>query len=329
MSARIEKTISRLQQRIEEGQYYEAHQQLRVVASRYNKQQSYNAAIDILFSGAQSLLKAGQGGSGGDICSFLVEVYKNAELKPDSSSKGKLLTLLRLFDAEEPSRKRFIQEIISWSMVYGEYPAGDPELHHVAGSLHADEHEPYEAERHLVLGTRDSAEKLAGLEYQWYSEDESHTAPLYAARAVLPHLLTGNVRDASRSLQLFTSRLCEENKSLGVQDVSSASSDLRIYPSLPLLNFLGLLLLAIQRGSADLFKSLKSHYAPHLRDVESWEEPLEQIGEMYFGIQMRRQTNPLFDMMGSLFGGGGGGGGTKQPKPRRVEAPAPAAPDLD
>lgn len=58
------------------------------------------------------MLKAGQGGSGGDLALFLVEVYKQAELKPDSANKGKLLTLLRLFDAEEPTRKKFVGEVI-------------------------------------------------------------------------------------------------------------------------------------------------------------------------------------------------------------------------
>jgi hypothetical protein len=134
------------------------------------------------------------------------------------------------------------------------------------------EHDAYEAERHLTLGTKDSAELLARLEYQWYSENDSHTAALYAARAVFPYLLIGNIRDATKSLQVFTSRLLEENKNLAVQDVSSANSDLRIYPSLPLLNFLSLLLLAVQRGSADLFRQLKSHYAVHIKDESMWDD---------------------------------------------------------
>lgn len=98
--------------RTTEGQYYEAQQQTRVVAARYVKQSNYNAAVDILFNVAQSLLKAGQGGSGGDLSLFLVDVYKQAELKPDASNKGKLLVLLRLFDAEEPTRKKYIGEMI-------------------------------------------------------------------------------------------------------------------------------------------------------------------------------------------------------------------------
>ncbi len=76
--------------RIAEGQFYEAHQQLRVVTSRYVKQENWDAAIDVLFGGARALLKAGQGGSGGDLCVFLMEVYNKAELVPDAGNKGNL-----------------------------------------------------------------------------------------------------------------------------------------------------------------------------------------------------------------------------------------------
>ncbi|EKD14889.1 uncharacterized protein L3040_003895 [Drepanopeziza brunnea f. sp. 'multigermtubi'] len=327
MSGKIEKIIVRLQGKITEGAYYEAQQQTRVVAARYVKSESWPAAIDILFNVSQSLLKAGQGGSGGDLGLFLIDVYKQAGLNPDSSSKGKLLTLLRLFDSEEPTRKKFIAEMIGWSAKCGEYPAGEPELHHVAGSLYAEEHEAYEAERHLTLGTKDSPEVFAKLEYEWYTQDDSHTAALYAARVVFPYLLTGNVRDATKSLRLFTSRLVEANKGLAVQDVSSSASDMRIYPSLPLLNFLGLLLLAVQKGSAGLFTQLKSKYAVHIREAGIWDEALTSVAEMYFGIARPRQGNPLMDMMGSMFGGGGAG--PAKPQPKRVGASVPAAEGLD
>ncbi|KAK2628469.1 hypothetical protein QTJ16_001572 [Diplocarpon rosae] len=325
MSAKIEKIIVRLQGKIAEGQYYEAQQQTRVVAARYVKSASWDAAMDILFNVSQSLLKAGQGGSGGDLGLFLIDVYKQAELKPDSSNKGKLLTLLRQFESEEPTRKKFIAEMISWSAKCGEYPAGEPELHHVAGSLYAEEHEVYEAERHLTFGTKDSPEVFVKMEYEWYTQDDSHTAALYAARVVFPYLLTGNVRDATKSLRLFTSRLTEANKGLSVQDASSSSSDMRIYPSLPLLNFLGFLLLAVQKGSADLFRQLKSKYTVYLKEVATWDEALTSVAELYFGIQRPRQGNPLLDMMGSMFGGAG----PAKPQPKRVGASAPVAEGLD
>jgi hypothetical protein len=172
--------------------------------------------------------------------------------------------------------------------------------------------EPYDAERHLLLGTQDSASTLSALEYSWYSSDDSHTAPLYCARGVLPYLLTGNLRAANKFFLLFTSQLAKK-PNLSTQQVSTKSSDLRVYPSLPLLNFLGLLLLSVQRGDPSLFRQLKSHYVAQLKDV-NWNEALDQIGEMYFGIKIPRQGNPMFDMLGSMFGGGmgGGGGGAKK-----------------
>jgi len=169
------------------------------------------------------------------------------------------------------------------------------------------------------------------VEYEWYTQDDSHTAALYAARAVFPYLLTGNLRSANKALLIFNSRLTSSNKSLGVQEVSSTSSDTRVFPSLPLLNFLSLLLLAIQRGGSDLFRQLAKHYAQHIKEVGMWDDALAQIGEMYFGIKIPRQGNPLFDMMGSMLFGGSGSSpkqSTPKAKPKKVEAALPPV-DLD
>ncbi|KAK3358964.1 hypothetical protein B0T25DRAFT_81482 [Lasiosphaeria hispida] len=322
---KIDRIIARLQKRIAEGQFeeqYEAAQETRLVAARYTKAENWSAAVDILSSVSQALLRAGQGGSGGDLAVLLVDVYNKSAQAPEAASKGKVLTCLRLFDSEEPTRKKFIKEMIDWSKRYGEYPAGDPELHHVVGSLYAEEHETDEAEKHLILGTKDSPEALARMEYEWYKHDESHTAPLYAARAILPYLLVANVRAANASYRAFVSTLADSNKSLVVQDVSSQGSDVRIFPSLPLLNFLGLLLLAIQKGNPDLFRQLKHKYAFHVAELGgTWDTALEMIAEMYFGIPRPRQSNPLLDMMGSFFGGGAPGGSSNRPAARRVEAP--------
>lgn len=191
------------------------------------------------------------------------------------------------------------------------------------------DNEPYDAERHLVLGTSESAETLAKLEYEWFTHDEPHTAALYASRAVFPYLLTGNIRSANKALLIFTSRLSTANPALGVQDVSSSSSDIRLYPALPLLNFLSLLMLTIQRASADLFKQLTAHYAAQIREVGIWDDFLAQIGEQYFSIKIPRQGNPLLDMMGSMLFGGGQGQGQAGGRPtKKVEAP-PSNMELD
>lgn len=215
----------------------------------------------------------------------------------------------------------------SWSAKFGEYPAGDPELHHVAGSLYADEHDTSEAERHLLLGTKDSPEVLVKMEYQWYKEGDAHLAPHFAARAILGYLLVGNVRAATTCYRLFTSSLSSETMGLGVQDVSSAHCDIRIFPSLPLLNFLGLLLLAIQRGAPEVYKGLVAKYATQINETEVWAEPLETVAELYFGISRPRQSNALMDMMSGLLGGGGARQQPQRRALRSAEGPAPAGLD--
>lgn len=94
-----------------------------------------------------------------------------------------------------------------------------------------------------------------------------------------------------------------------------------------------MLLLTIQRASADLFKQLTARYASEIQRVGIWDDALAQIGEQYFAIKIPRQGNPLLDMMGNmLFGGGGGGGDGKKGQSRgsskKVEAP-PANMELD
>lgn len=139
-----------------------------MVASRYVKSSDWDSATDILYGGALALLKAGQGGSGGDLGCFLVDVLGKAEKGCGAAEKGasyfllwgqtsedvetgeykvtrtlisttgKLLALLRAFPPNEPTKKRFVSEMIAWSGKAGEYPNGDPELHHVAGTLFAE-----------------------------------------------------------------------------------------------------------------------------------------------------------------------------------------------
>lgn len=162
------------------------------------------------------------------------------------------------------------------------------------------------------------------MEYAWYREGDAHLVPHFAGRAVLAYLLVGNVRAANTCYRLFASALGSDNPGLGVQDVASASADLRVFPSLPLVNFLGLLLLAVQRGAPEVYKGLVARYATQIGEADAWAEPLDTIAEMYFGIARPRQSNPLMDMMSGLFGGG-----APQQGPKRGGVNAIAAPGLD
>lgn len=70
--------------------------------------------MDLLSSGAGLLLKAGQGGSGADLCVYLMEVYNKGEMKPDTANKARLLGLLRAFPSNEPAKKKFVGGIVEY-----------------------------------------------------------------------------------------------------------------------------------------------------------------------------------------------------------------------
>ena len=53
-------------------------------------------------------------------------------------SSERLIELLREFPSDEPTRKRFIQEIIGWSAKFGPLERGDADLHHAVGSVYAE-----------------------------------------------------------------------------------------------------------------------------------------------------------------------------------------------
>lgn len=164
------------------------------------------------------------------------------------------------------------------------------------------------------------------MHYNWYKEDSPHTAAIYASRSVLPYLILGNLQSATAALAVFTSQLLTSNTSIPTQHIESSKSSVRIFPSLPLLNFLSLLLIAVQKADRALYLQLAKHYAPHLKETEElWNDALAQIGEVWFGIKLPRQGNPLMDMMGSMLFGGG----QKAATPARSSTPKPAQGRID
>ena len=69
---------------------------------------------------------------------LLNEVYNKGEWECNEANKARLLEVLRAFPRTESTRKRFIQEMITWSGKYGGLERGDPELQHAAGALYAE-----------------------------------------------------------------------------------------------------------------------------------------------------------------------------------------------
>ncbi|KAK9717840.1 hypothetical protein K7432_005934 [Basidiobolus ranarum] len=306
-----DKVILKLQRSVEEGNYYEAHQMYRTVCNRYVKQSKYKNAIEILTSGASTLLKHGQSGSGSDLILYLLEVYKLDQVQVSDESKARLIELLQQVPSSDPGRKSLYFTAISWSAKFGDNPNGSPGLYHAIGAILAKEGSLQQAENYLLHGTEESAKLLAEILFNWNEQEEFKNCGNTVARVVVQYLYIQNFRDAKIYFEEFTRKLLEKRSDFKEESISflprpdSQPIDVITY-KLPLINFAQFLILAAQRESTEVFFALRNQYGNELSMIDKgYDQILEKLGEMYFGIQPRRPNNMLQDLMSSLFAGGG------------------------
>lgn len=328
--------------RIEEGDYYEAHQATRTIVARYVRTKQYDEAVKILAHTAELLAKAKESSSACDLILYLIDVYHKAGTAPTSAAKGALVQLVNQLDAgKEPLVRKIAQEAIQWSIAADatgdvNTRVGDAELHHVFGSKFAKESpkETYEAEKHLLLGTRESPAVLAAMLYSWATgpgtdidaqnskelvvetpEDVASALPLYLSRGVLGYLSAGNVRDARAVLHAFLGYAVAEHASgsavgrlLGYdEEKSSDGAVIYVFHEVPLLNFLQLLVPTVQSKSPEMYNRLRARYAQIIDGLDAWKAVLATIAQKFCGIAPPRpQGNMLQDLLGSFMGGAGG-----------------------
>ncbi len=128
------------------------------------------------------------------------------------------------------------------------------------------DNEGFEAEKHLLLGTKESPTILAQFMFEWYKEDEIHKAPIYAARLVFGYLFYYRIRECKKALSTFMDLYTTRNSSVSHTTISESFPDTSIFPATPIFNYLSLLIIAAQKTSPELYNSLKKRYAIHLND---------------------------------------------------------------
>ncbi|KAF9266524.1 cytoplasmic protein [Marasmius fiardii PR-910] len=307
---------------------YEAHQKARTFASRYVKSNQFDTAIDVLFQSARELLKTGQAGSGVDLGCFLLDVYESKGEEVGEESRGRLTQLIALTDPSGSWRKTLIDRSLAWSSKHGPYPAGDPALLHYVGELLYKEGHFEAAEPHLLgAGTRDSARLLAEIFIQWGTPSKTFGA--LGLRGTIPYLQNGNVSAARSFINTFVSGIPGSLHS-DTAPLSVGSNHEVLVTKDSLINFAQLAVATCQRAQGDKNKVMRESWVRLCGTYQSRggilaspeiRRALNEIGQLYFAIPPPRNqpTNPLGDMMSSLFGGGPSGGSSA----RRVLSPPP------
>lgn len=79
----VTKVLSKLQESIQAGKYYEAHQKYRTLYFRYLSQKRFDDCLDLLYAGAQTFLDNEQYGSGADLGNLVVDTLE--KFKPTNN----------------------------------------------------------------------------------------------------------------------------------------------------------------------------------------------------------------------------------------------------
>ncbi|KZV61652.1 hypothetical protein PENSPDRAFT_287400 [Peniophora sp. CONT] len=316
---------------VESGQPYEAHQKARTFASRYQKSNQFDTAIDVLFQSARELLKAGQQGSGTDLALFLLDVYDHKPEKVTEESRGRITQLIALVGSEQTWRKSIIDKAVAWSVKHGAHPAGDPTLHHYIGEVLYKDGAVEAAEVHFLnSGSRDSARLLAQLYIDWAKQTDTlaEAAEPFALRGTLPYLLNGNILAARTFISTFVNLLPLDRAPFAstaqstpitfqTKGASSGEDDV-VITGLSALNFAQLAVRVCQRAEGDRNKTLREIWVRLCGTYQSRgglvatkevRAVLNELATVYFNIPPPRQqnANPMADMLAGMFGGAPGG----------------------
>ncbi|KAF9676723.1 hypothetical protein SADUNF_Sadunf08G0032600 [Salix dunnii] len=176
------------------------------------------------------------------------------------------------------------QRYALWSAEFGAHRNGSPEIHvMLAEYLYSESPEPdmTTVSYHFVRGNNPKkfASALVNFMGKCYPGEED----LAVARAILMYLSMGNLRDANF--------LMDELK----KHAQYKEHDL---PQSDLIQFINYLLPTLQRDALPLFNKLRTNYKSSIDREPALNELLEEIAELFYGVQRR---NPLQGMFGDIF----------------------------
>ncbi|CAI0411649.1 unnamed protein product [Linum tenue] len=282
--------IDKLEKVIKDGNCYGAQQMYKSISARYISAQRFSEAMDLLHSGACLQLKNNQVTCGSELAVMFVEALVKAKVPYDDGNLGEEDDVHQLAEALAAAKTRveccssFLRAAIRWSAEFGPHRSGSPQLHvMLAEYLYTESPELDMAKITLHFVRGDDPKKFASTLVSFMGKCYPGEDDLAIARAVLMYLSMGNMRDANF--------LLSEVK----QQVEAKKLE---FPQSDLIHFISYLLQTLQRDAYPLFSMLRSGYKPSIDREPAFNEWLDDIGEVFYGVQRR---NPLQGMFGEMF----------------------------
>ncbi|XP_075686413.1 Golgi to ER traffic protein 4 homolog [Rhinoderma darwinii] len=287
----VQRVEGKLRASVEKGDYYEAHQMYRTLFFRYMPQNKHAEARELMYSGALLFFSHGQQNSAADLSMLVLESLEKSDGKVTDELLENLAKLFSLMDQNSPERVAFVSRALKWS-TGGSGKLGHPKLHQLLAVTLWKEQNYYESRYHFLHSS--DGEGCANMLVE-YSSTRGYRSEvdLFVAQAVLQFLCLKNKTSASVVFTTYTEKHPSIEK--GPPFVQ------------PLLNFIWFLLLAVEGGKLTVFTVLCEQYQPSLKRDPMYNEYLDRIGQIFFGVPPKQSSSYgglLGNLLNSLMGAG-------------------------
>ncbi|KAL8175413.1 UNVERIFIED_CONTAM: Golgi to ER traffic protein 4 [Gekko kuhli] len=272
---------------------------LRNTSDRYMSQGKHVEARELMYSGALLFFSHNQQNSAADLSMLVLESLEKSDAKVTDElldshtftaqlgcalSAQNLAKVFSLMDPNSPERVAFVSRALKWSSG-GSGKLGHPKLHQLLAITLWKEQNYCESRYHFLHST--DGEGCANMLVEYSSSRGYRSeADMFVAQAVLQFLCLKNKTSA---LVVFTT-YTQKHPSIerGPPFVQ------------PLLNFIWFLLLAVDGGKLTVFTVLCEQYQPSLKRDPMYNEYLDRIGQLFFGVPPK-QTSSYGGLLGNLL----------------------------
>ncbi|XP_008046490.1 Golgi to ER traffic protein 4 homolog [Carlito syrichta] len=247
-------------------------------------QSKHVEARELMYSGALLFFSHGQQNSAADLSMLVLEALEKAEVAVAEDLLENLAKVFSLMDPNSPERVAFVSRALKWSSG-GSGKLGHPRLHQLLALTLWKEQNYCESRYHFLHSSDGEGCANMLVEYST-SRGFRSEVDMFVAQAVLQFLCLKNKSSASVVFTTYT------QKHPSIEDGPPFVE--------PLLNFLWFLLLAVDGGKLAVFTVLCEQYQPALRRDPMYNEYLDRIGQLFFGVPPK-QTSSYGGLLGNLL----------------------------
>lgn len=276
-----ERVMTKLKSSIENRNFYEAHQMYRTLYFRYIGQKKYTELESLLYEGASLLFANNQVESGLDLAKLYVENLREGSFIPEDEIFAKICNLYQKIPPDNVDKTAYLASCLKWSSQDLCSPAGHPRLHQHIAYAHWEERQYCEARQHFLHSC--DGEGCGSMLVEFHTRKGfSSEVDIFITQTVLQYLCLKKHIVAALAFNTYTA-------------VHPKISKGPPYTHHPLLNFVWLLLLAIDSSSSlSAFTVLCEKYRFFIERDLQYLEYLDKIGQLFFGVPPPERPRNMF-----------------------------------